>query len=111
MHQAGDDESLSRADVESGDATKNPLVQDGDRIIVAKAKQVFIDGQVNHIGPVTVEPGMTLRQALALAGGATELGAVNRVRILRNGKKVDKIDLDKTIVQPGDTITVPKKFM
>jgi polysaccharide export outer membrane protein len=111
VHQAGDDESVSRADIESGDPAKNPIVQDGDRIIVAKAKQVFIDGQVNHIGSVIVEPGMTLRQALALAGGATDLGAVNRVRILRNGKKVQKIDLDKTIVQPGDTITVPKKFM
>jgi protein involved in polysaccharide export with SLBB domain len=54
---------------------------------------------------------MTLRQALSLAGGVTELGAVNRVRVLRNGKRLDDVDLDGTVIHPGDTITVPKRFM
>ena len=103
--------SLSRKQVESGEFAASALVEDGDRIVVSKARQVYIDGQVSRPGGYTIENGTTLRQALSLAGGVSELGAVNRVRVLRNGKKLDKVDLDGTIVQPGDTITVPKRFM
>jgi polysaccharide export outer membrane protein len=103
--------TLSRRQIESGEFQRSGLVEDGDRIIVSRARQVFIDGYVNRPGGYTIEAGMTLRQALSLAGGVTELGAVNRVRVLRNGKRVEDIELDATVVQPGDTITVPKRFM
>lgn len=103
--------TLSRRQIESGEFDRTAMVEDGDRLVVSKARQVYIDGQVNRPGGYTVESGMTLRQALSLAGGVTELGAVNRVRVLRNGKRLDKVDLDGTVIQPGDTITVPKRFM
>jgi polysaccharide export outer membrane protein len=103
--------ALSRREVERGEFATSVTLEDGDRIVVSKARQVFIDGYVNRPGPYTIETGTTLRQALSLAGGASELGAVNRIRILRNGKPVDKVDLDKTVIQPGDTITVPKRFL
>lgn len=103
--------TLSRRQIESGEFDRTAMVEDGDRIVVSKARQVYIDGQVNRPGGYTVEGGTTLRQALSLAGGVTELGAVNRIRVLRNGKRLEKVDLDKTIVNPGDTITVPKRFM
>ena len=103
--------TFSRKAIESGEFDSRAMVEDGDRIVVNRARQVYIDGQVNRPGGYTVEAGSTLRQALSLAGGVTELGAVNRIRVLRNGKRVEKVDLDKTVVQPGDTITVPKRFM
>jgi polysaccharide biosynthesis/export protein len=103
--------TLSRRQIESGEFGTSALVEDGDRIVVSKARQVYIDGQVSRPGGYTIEAGTTLRQALSLAGGVTELGAVNRVRVLRGGTRLDKVDLDKTIVQPGDTITVPKRYM
>ncbi len=103
--------TLSRRQIESGAFNDATLVQDGDRIIVRRARQVYIDGQVSRPGGYTVDSGTTLRQALSLAGGVTELGATNRIRVLRGGKKLDKVDLDTTIIQPGDTITVPKRFM
>jgi len=103
--------TLSRRQVESGEFDRSTLIEDGDRVVVSKARQVYIDGQVNRPGGYTVESGMTLRQALSLAGGVTELGAVNRVRVLRNGKRVENVALDTTVIQPGDTITVPKRFM
>jgi polysaccharide export outer membrane protein len=102
--------TLSRRDIERGEFATSVIVEDGDRIVVSRAKQVFIDGHVNRPGGYTIETGTTLRQALSLAGGASELGAVNRIRVLRNGTAVDKVDLDSTIIQPGDTITVPKRF-
>lgn len=103
--------TLSRREIERGDFGTTVLVEDGDRIVVSKARQVYIDGYVNRPGGYTIEPGATLRQVLSLAGGATELGALNRVRVLRDGKPLDDVDLDKTIIQPGDTITVPKRFL
>jgi polysaccharide export outer membrane protein len=102
--------TLSRRQIERGEFDTSVMVEDGDRIVVSRAKQVFIDGHVNRPGGYTIDAGTTLRQALSLAGGASELGAVNRIRVLRNGKPVDKVDLDTTIIQPGDTITVPKRF-
>ena len=102
--------TLSRREIERGDFATSVTVDDGDRIVVSRARQVFIDGHVNRPGGYTIDPGTTLRQALSLAGGASELGAVNRIRILRNGKPVDDVNLDTTIIQPGDTITVPKRF-
>jgi len=103
--------TLSRRQIESGVFAQSNLIQDGDRIIVSRARQVYIDGFVNRPGGYTIEAGATLRQVLSLAGGVTELGAVNRVRVLRNGSRVPDINLDSTIIQPGDTITVPKRFM
>jgi polysaccharide export outer membrane protein len=103
--------TLSRRQVETGEFARANLIEDGDRIIVSRARQVYIDGYVNRPGGYTIEAGATLRQVLSLAGGVTELGAVNRVRVLRNGKRVDNVQLDTTVIQPGDTITVPKRFM
>jgi polysaccharide export outer membrane protein len=103
--------TLSRRTIESGEFARASLIEDGDRIIVSRARQVYIDGYVNRPGGYTIEAGATLRQVLSQAGGVTELGAVNRVRVLRNGKRVDDVELDTTIIQPGDTITVPKRFM
>lgn len=106
-------QTLSRREVERGDYTNNVALNDGDRVVVLEAKQVFIGGYVSRPAAYTVPPGTTLRQALLLAGDVTELGARNRIEILRNGKRLpDKdIDLDKTIIEPGDTINVPKRRM
>jgi protein involved in polysaccharide export with SLBB domain len=105
--------TLSRKEVERGDYANNVALRDGDRVVVLEAKQVFIGGYVSRPAAYTVPQGTTLRQALLLAGDVTELGARNRIEILRNGKRLpDKdIDLDKTIIQPGDTINVPKRRM
>ena len=106
-------QTLSRRDVERGDYATNVALNDGDRVVVLEAKQVFIGGYVSRPAAYTVPHGTTLRQALLLAGDVTELGARNRIEVLRNGKRLPEkeIDLDKTIIQPGDTINVPKRRM
>jgi protein involved in polysaccharide export with SLBB domain len=54
---------------------------------------------------------VTVRQALALAGGQTARAATNRIEILRtvNGKEVKVKAKLSDLVQPGDTINVPSK--
>jgi protein involved in polysaccharide export with SLBB domain len=105
--------TLSRREVERGEFTNNVTLQDGDRVVVMEAKQVFIGGFVNRPAAYTVPPGTTLRQALLLAGDVTELGARNRIEIRRDGKLLpdQDVDLDTTIIEPGDTINVPKRRM
>jgi polysaccharide export outer membrane protein len=105
--------TLSRRDVERGDYSTNVMLGDRDRVVVLEARQVYIGGYVSRPAAYTVPPDTTLRQALLLAGDVTELGARNRIEILRNGRKLpdNEVDLDKTIIQPGDTINVPKRRM
>ena len=51
-------------------------------------------------------------QALSLAGGVTENGAMNRVKVVRiveGGKREIKVKLTD-IVKAGDTIIVPERY-
>jgi polysaccharide export outer membrane protein len=87
-------------------------LQDGDLINVPKARTFFITGYVRNSGNYVLEPGTTVQQAIALAGGLTERGSDRRIRATRftNGKSVDvSLKLEDT-VQAGDTITVDQRF-
>lgn len=100
--------------LESGLMAENIALQDGDTIFVARAERtrVFVFGEVKNAGVYPIEPGMTVLQALALAGGVTDRGSTKGVKIVRwvNGKKVEiKVKLDD-MVQPGDTIVVSERF-
>jgi len=102
---------VSLHDLQNGQSPeKNLMLQDGDRVFVPKAAQVYIDGYVNRPGAYSVTPGMTLKQVITLAGGIAERGAKGRIDILRGGKKVDKVNYEKTTVMPGDTITVKSRI-
>jgi polysaccharide biosynthesis/export protein len=98
-------------DLQVGRGTDVSL-QDGDFINVPKAQTFFISGQVQHPGEFVLEPGTTVRQGLALAGGLTERGSDRRIkatRIVKN-KSVDvSLSLEDKIL-PGDTITVLPRF-
>jgi polysaccharide export outer membrane protein len=97
---------VSRADLESGRlAEHNVTLQDGDQIVVPRAQQVFISGQVRSPGGYTIQSGTTVLQALTLAGGLTDRGTMRGLKILRDGKEVKSVKAD-TMVRPGDTIIV-----
>jgi polysaccharide export outer membrane protein len=105
---------VSRRGLEAGDRAANIELHDGDHVIVPKAQQVFISGYVRSPGPYTIEAGMTLRQAVVLAGGISERGSDRRIDILRRddaGKeeKVKDVTLS-TPVKAGDTIIVKSRF-
>jgi polysaccharide export outer membrane protein len=98
--------------LQTGDATQNIGLRDGDTIVVPRGEKVYVTGQVRAPGAYTIRKSTTVLQALALAGGVTEQGAAGRTRVLRrvNGKE-QKIDVKQDdIVQPGDTIVVPARF-
>jgi polysaccharide biosynthesis/export protein len=98
--------------LESGSMTQNIELRDGDTIFVPRAETIYVFGQVKNPGGYGVQKDTTVLQALSLAGGITDNGAMNRVKISRtvNGQKVDiKVKLTD-LVKPGDTIVVPERI-
>lgn len=92
-----------------GEADKDPFLRPGDTLYVPDADQFFVTGQVNRPGALPVLPGMTMRQALALAGGVTATGSGNKVGLIRGGAK--EIDADLSLpVQKNDVIVVKERL-
>lgn len=85
------------------------LVAPGDTLFVPLAEKVYVYGEVNRGGAFPIVPGMTFRQALALAEGPTLAGSTKRIEVRRGGKPVAKPSLDD-IVQPEDVLVIKEKW-
>jgi polysaccharide export outer membrane protein len=99
-------------DLESGSLSQNIELRDGDTIFVPRAETAYVFGQVKNPGGYALQKDTTVLQALSLAGGVGENGAMNRVRIVRivAGVKTElKVSLTD-VVKPGDTIIVPERY-
>lgn len=101
--------------LQNGNLSGNITLQDGDVLVVTKAQQVFIYGYVRTPGGYSVETGVNLRQALALAGGISEKGSDRGIKILRPVPGKERPDEVKdvkmeTAVRPGDTIIVKARI-
>ena len=98
--------------LQDGNMALNLPLLDGDTLNIAKAQSVFVAGQVKAPGAYAVDPGTTVLQVLSLAGGLTDRGSDNRIRIQRTdkGKKVEVSAKLTDIVKPGDTIIVRERF-
>lgn len=55
----------------------------GDTLLVPKARRFYIYGEVRKPDVYRIEPGMTVMQALSVAGGLTERGSDHRIEIRR----------------------------
>ena len=113
---AGQKFVFSRKDLEMGIAEPFRL-QDQDSIFVAEAEKAFVTGEVKAPGPIDVGRGdMTLLQVITLAGGITDRGSKGKIEVLRkdaSGKEFKvKVDTKRlsTIVKPGDTINVGRRW-
>ena len=101
------------AELQEGNMSLNIALRDGDTINVPKAQSVFVSGHVKNPGGYAVEDGMTVLQALSLAGGLTDRGSDRRINITRtvDGKKKELKGVKLTaLVQPGDTIVVGQRI-
>lgn len=104
---------VSLSDLERGIVSQNAILRDGDNIFVPRAESVYIFGQVKTPGAYSLQQkNTTILQALSLAGGITDRGSTNRIKIVRivNGvKKEIKVKLTD-VVLPRDTIIVGERF-
>jgi polysaccharide export outer membrane protein len=88
-------------------------------VTAMNSQRIYVMGEVTHTGPMTLQPNMTVLQALASAG-FTQFANTKGIYMLRmeNGKqqkipvnyraiiKGDAID-QNLVLKPGDTIVVP----
>jgi polysaccharide biosynthesis/export protein len=85
----------------------------GDSVMVPVAAQLYIYGEVTSPGKFKVEPGMTVVQAIARAGGVTQRGSANRVVIKRRKPdgtyETTKASLSD-LVQADDVIRVKESI-
>jgi polysaccharide biosynthesis/export protein len=95
-----------------GNTDTKYLVDDGDSIYIAKAHRVFIIGEVNRPGEYTWDKGLTVNQAISLAGGPTKRGAIGRTKINRieNGAELKLNPKMNDQVIPDDIIEVPQSY-
>jgi len=92
--------------IEAGDLDKNVALLPRDTVFVPAAPRVFVSGRVPEPGGYPFAPGITVRQAVGLAGGSAR--SASRVRVLREveGRVLEvAVGLDD-LVQAGDTVVV-----
>ena len=97
------------SDLRSGKQVGNIMLENGDTIYVPAAERVFVSGHVKNPSAIVWKRGMTVEQAITLAGGITERGTLRRLAIRRGTKEfgVSREDL----VQPNDMIIVKMRFI
>lgn len=88
-------------------------------VLEARSSTITVAGEVGKPGRIPLERDTRLAEAIAMAGGATELAAASRVRLVRRDGEVTRtyiVDLDEihegdnstnALLQSGDLIMVP----
>ncbi|HEY8876231.1 MAG TPA: polysaccharide export protein EpsE [Roseateles sp.] len=89
------------------------VIQNGDVLWVDRAPLVYIYGEVQRPGPLRLERGMTLMQALASGGGLTQRGTERGIRVHRksaDGKvQVTQPGMDDSL-KDGDVVYVKESL-
>ena len=79
---------------------------------VLNYRPFFITGEVQKTGEFPYKAGLTVQDAIGVAGGYTYRANTGRVYIRRAGAAQEvAVDLTQRInVNPGDSIRVPERF-
>ncbi|WP_164156092.1 polysaccharide biosynthesis/export family protein [Sandarakinorhabdus rubra] len=93
-----------------GAADADPLLEPGDTLFVPPAETFYVLGQVAAPGIKAILPGLTVRQAIALAGGAGPSGNANKPALIKGGEGKE-VDVDPSYkIQPGDVIIIKERM-
>jgi polysaccharide export outer membrane protein len=102
-------EDLIAAALKKRDMLRKPSVS----VEVATYRPIYVLGEVNKPGQYPYQPGMTVVSAAAIAGGFTYRAVEDYAAVVRtvDGESVEGTTSRRTMVQPGDVITVfERKF-
>ena len=100
------------------DAQQSPVwVLHGDTVVLHAPAQVFVDGEVEEPGSVAFRDGLSVSQAVALAGGPTDFAGTRAV-VLRDGKKIPvnlrrirRGAISDPILRPDDTLILRRSWL
>ncbi len=101
-------------DLREGKLSANLLLQDSDMIIVPAAERYYVSGMVKQPGSFVLRSGMTVRQAIAEAGGLTDRGSTRGIKIIRKDKNGLEVEVDANMsdpIKPNDTIRVRQRLI
>lgn len=95
-------------------AKKTPpiFIMPGDTIYIGKTEKIYVTGEVRSPGKLNWEKGLTVREAVSLAGGGTPRASMKRIRIIRKdgGAEITIKPKLGDPVQPNDIIKVPESY-
>lgn len=75
-------------------------------------RRVVVSGEVKRPGVYFLEPQSTIREAIAIAGGITELGLARTLRVSRDSGLIRVKDWDRradALIQSGDVIWIGRE--
>ena len=84
------------------------------QFVIEPRLRVAISGEVREPNLFSLSPELSIAQAIALAGGPTERGRLDQVRLLRDGREII-LDLTRPAsygamrIRSGDQIVVPRR--
>ncbi len=78
---------------------------------VLEYRPFYIHGEVNNPGGYPYQPGLTVNQAVALAGGLTERASENKIFLYKEDNKNKRINASlSSQINAGDTITIDQSI-
>jgi polysaccharide export outer membrane protein len=88
------------------------LVDPKVTVTVVEYRDIYVNGEVNEPGAYPFKPGITVRKAIALAGGKTDLASKKNMKVVREGdaSSVGRPVSLETRMQPGDILTIEAGF-
>jgi len=87
------------------------LVDPNVYVHVTEYRPFYIHGEVKKPGGYSYQPGMTVNQAIALAGGLTDRASEQKIFVYKEDNKDKQINASLVYkVNAGDTITIAQRF-
>jgi polysaccharide export outer membrane protein len=75
-------------------------------------REFYVNGEVKSPGGYPYQPGLTIRKAVALAGGFSDWASKSKIYVIREDdpeRKPQRATID-TLVMPGDIVTVEQSL-
>ena len=104
--------TVSALELRVVEGLKQYLINPRVTVSIEQYRDVFVNGLVHKPGGFPYQPGLTVRKAVAIAGGFKDRASQSYVALIHEGndtRKPVKADLS-TLVMPGDIITVEESF-
>lgn len=92
--------------LKDGDAVWIPSIDE----VASNETNIYVTGQVRKPGPIRYMPGYTAKTYVSMAGGLTPRARYSQAEIIKaDGTKIPL--KEETILEIGDTIHIPEKFI
>ncbi len=104
---------LELTDLYQSKSGKNIDVKPGDVIVAPRMEVFYVYGEVHKPGMYRLEPGITVMQAIAVAGGLTEKATERGITVERSTGHPETQRLEATLsmtLQPNDVLYIKESL-